>query len=291
MRRISLPPALTVALLLLLATGTAHATCPNTTSPGFRSYLPDCRAYELVTPPYKEGMTVSTSAGAVSQNGSRLIVNGLGSFSGTKSQGFFNAFYELNRNEPSGSSPGGWTSSPLETPVIATYPRFEERASGDDLTRTLWEPRSPDLASEDIYVSENGGASVAVGPGGPPDGLEPRLNLVGASDDLSHLLFEDRAPNRGEGAVNLWPEDPTEGEGQYSLYEYVGTGNTEPQLVGVSNKGKVASIGDSHFNQPVWNGIWQWRLQPATERLVQCGLTGRIDGILHRRGQALQGSV
>jgi hypothetical protein len=32
-----------------------QASCPNEASPGFRAYLPDCRAYEMVTPPYKSG--------------------------------------------------------------------------------------------------------------------------------------------------------------------------------------------------------------------------------------------
>lgn len=41
-----------------LSAGDANrAVCPAETesSPGFRSYMPDCRAFELVTPPYKEG--------------------------------------------------------------------------------------------------------------------------------------------------------------------------------------------------------------------------------------------
>jgi hypothetical protein len=230
--------------LLSVATGNAEMVrtrCPNEASPGFRSYLPDCRAYELVTPAYKEAMAVSSAGGAVSKDGSHLIVEGFGSFVGTKSQGTFGAFYELSR------TPDGWLSSPLEAPVIATYPRFEERSAGSDLARSLWEPTFPDSASEDVYLREENGALAGIGPGGPPGAVEPKLHFVGASGDLSRSLFSVRAPISGEGGVNLWPGDHTEGEGQYSLYEYVGTDNAEPQLVGVANKGKVSSIRESHL--------------------------------------------
>ncbi len=41
-----------------LASGDAtSAECPAETeaSPGFRAFMPDCRAYEMVTPPYEGG--------------------------------------------------------------------------------------------------------------------------------------------------------------------------------------------------------------------------------------------
>jgi len=73
-----------VAPSTALSAGDANrASCPAETesSPGFRSYMPDCRAYEQVTPPYKEG-AVLLEPGAISADGSQLIAGTLGAFSG-----------------------------------------------------------------------------------------------------------------------------------------------------------------------------------------------------------------
>src|ERR1700736_5709403 len=45
----------------VFAAGDANrASCPSETeaSPGFRTYLPDCRAYEMVSPPFKSGAAI-----------------------------------------------------------------------------------------------------------------------------------------------------------------------------------------------------------------------------------------
>jgi hypothetical protein len=234
--------ALAIALLTPAATlaSATGAGCPNHASPGFRSYLPDCRAYELVTPAYKEAMAVNSNGG-LSHDGTRLIMRSYGSFAGVDSAPIGGAIYMANRAST------GWHTTPLEAPLIATYPRFDGNASSYDLTRNLWAPTFPDQAAEDIYVHEGDGTFIRVGPGGPPGAIEPRLNFVGASGDLSHLVFNDRAPLSVDSEVRLWSGDATRGEGQLSLYEYVGSGNVEPQLVGVSNEGVVAKIGESRL--------------------------------------------
>jgi hypothetical protein len=233
---------LAVILLLPDATpaGASSGSCPNEASPGFRTYLPDCRAYELVTPPYKEGMAAS-GGGALSQDGSSLIIQGFGSFAGVDTAPIGGAVYAVSR------TPTGWLTTPMEAPLIATYPRFEESAASVDLTSSLWDPTFPDQAAESVFLREEDGALVGVGPSGPPGAVEPRLTFAGASSDLSHLVFYDVAPLGVDREGRLWPGDATQGEAQLSLYEYVGTANNEPQLVGISNKGVVDSIGEAHL--------------------------------------------
>jgi hypothetical protein len=95
-----------------------------------------------------------------------------------------------------------------------------------------------------LAVREGVGAQarfVGVGPAEPPGGKhssegEHELEFRGASRDLTHLVLAEGTflSERSQ----LWPGDQTR-EGDESLYEYVGTGNREPTLVGVSNAGPL----------------------------------------------------
>jgi hypothetical protein len=102
---------------------------------------------------------------------------------------------------------------------------------------------SQSLYDQDLYVREADGIMVKIGPLIPPSasvgppaggyqefiyGPEEVLN-ADASADLSHVVFSvaTNAP--------LWPGDTTlNKQSGASLYEYAGTGNGEPELVGVS---------------------------------------------------------
>ena len=245
-----------------LAAGDANqASCPASTeaSPGFHAYLPDCRAYEMVTPPFKDG--VQNNLYAASDDGSRVLVQSEGAFAGTEngSGGGEDSLYELSRT---GS---GWTVSALSPPgsQFAFNALF---ASSADLARTLWATRrsSQSIYAKDLYVREPDGAFVKVGPmvppaveGGPPAGAYQidqnyLYEYAGASNDLSHVLFVVHQENGG------WPGDTTSGT-EGSLYEYVGVGNTRPQLVGVNAEGHLigrcgTNLGASN-SEDVYNAI------------------------------------
>jgi hypothetical protein len=223
--------------------------------------LPDCRAYELVTPAYKEGTYISGVL-AISQDGSHLIASSLGAFSGTAGDGLGNgtsllgATYEFSRT----TEPAGWGALPVDP----SRSRFESNGLFDasaDLSTTLWElgrhlvtaSGAPPEASncpakegeEELqprgvtdFYREEPHAEVPftrVGPATP----EPcaangnKYVYIGGSADLSHILFSTIVGFR-------WPFDETAGASS-TLYEYVGTGNTKPSLVGVADSGELIS--------------------------------------------------
>jgi hypothetical protein len=218
--------------------GQAHAAeCPNDDVAGFADYLPGCGAYEMVTPPFKAGNRPEQLA-AVSEDGSRVIVSDVGAFAGTESD-VFGVKYELTRTS------GGWVATSLAPPA-STFSATDSKvfAESPDLTKTLWALRKPTQATtaRDLYIRGPEGTFTKIGPTspptvaeGPPSGASQNFtgfySFAGASDDLTHVLFSATGI---KSSSQPWPGDTTLAL-QTSLYEYVGTGNTHPELVGVSD--------------------------------------------------------
>jgi len=246
-----------------LAAGDANSAhcAPNTeSSPGFRTYLPDCRAYELVTPPYKAGGTLLSGA-AVSDDGEHAIVAAGSAFAGAG-----NDWWQTNRNPSIDAyeltrTEGGWQPTAL-TPPATTFPHSAiMAASAGDLSSTLWGAAPTTVQyNEDIYLRNAAGEFSLIGPGFQHDltgealtGSSEELEFAGASADLTHSLFWTNAFTAEEtsnhhGHSNLWPGDTTD-EGDHSLYEYVHSGSPDPEpiLVGVSNEGPVRSDAEAHL--------------------------------------------
>ncbi len=252
-------PVLMLALVFAVAGGlmvssawgagdASEAACPNEALEGFREYLADCRAYELVTPAFKNGDFAGVDA--VSGDGSRVLVESLEGYGGAGSNSERGSFYELTR---SGS---GWVTSALDPSPSLSFdnPSPYLVAVGDGLDRTLWAMRSPSQSyfADGLYVREADGSFVSVGPvvppsaaDGPPVGSYPIIpvgfnKVVGVSGDLSHVLFYIYGSFR-YGSFERWPGDTTDEGLEFSLYEYVGTGNTQPALVGVSDGSTVVN--------------------------------------------------
>jgi len=255
-----------------LAKGDANmGECPNEALVGFREALPDCRAYEQVTPPFKAGGE-ELYLKAISGDGSRLVAVSLGGFAGAEKD-FTGARYQFVR---SGS---GWQTSAISPPA-SRFPASQLYDLSPDLTRSVWAARegSQSIYAEDMYLREPDGRLVKVGPivnpagaQGPPAGSYAdfeyegggAVSRVGASSDLSHVLFMLSSYY----APALWPGDTTQYSGSLianSLYEYVGTGNTQPILVGadagghlISSCGTTLGSVDSHesYRKDVYNAI------------------------------------
>jgi hypothetical protein len=260
-RRAAVVTALLSAVLacgisLVVTAAVAHAeVCPNAVfRNGPSSRLPECRAYEMVTPVYKEGFSVSFDAD--NEAGSRVLGNSLGDFAGAESDaldlvyfnnidpfGLLGSFYEFSR----GGS--GWEAEAVGLPTsLYSYPAVF--ATTPDLSESLSValPRAAHAALEaegrtftgsnypaSFYVRRGSGPVSEIGPIAPPSARSPGheyFYFAGASLDLSHVLFGLKE--------DYWPGDETSGRG--SLYEYVGTGNVAPMLVGVSGGGGSTSL-------------------------------------------------
>ncbi len=215
-------------------------TCPNAQlrAENNSTQLPECRAYEQVTPPYKEGFAVLPKA--YSDEGVVAYISS-GNFPGN---GSGNNQYIASR------SSDGWSTS---SPTFAR-PSYEgilgsgAEALSTDLRSSLWLMRLAEEASDvaDYYLRDPAGDFIRVGPGANPETLLPgspgtgftgeQPRTQGASSDLSHVLVSLDRPSR-------FPGDTA--QGGESLYEYVGTGKERPELVGVDNLGHQLSQGST----------------------------------------------
>ncbi len=224
--------ALATCLLAIPAAGASADTCPNETlrAETNSGRLPDCRAYELVTPPYKEGAFVGQLSGmlGLAPDGEHLIGTSLGVFAGSEDgtlggdSRLRGTAYEFSR------TPAGWVAAPLGPPEFVYRSEGMYDASAD-LSATLWglaQLSQPEGVS-DLYVERPRGTFTEIGPPTPPGVVNANeYTYLGASANLSHVLFSTEPGYR-------WSFDGTLGAAS-TLYEYVGTGNAAPSLVGVS---------------------------------------------------------
>jgi hypothetical protein len=227
---------------------------------GSSAYLPDCRAYEMVTAPFTFG-DLSRSQYARGLDGSNLITESLGGYGGAEEDtGVFGSLYTIRREA------SGWTTRPLGAPASQYY---GPSGTGDlpladvshDFSEALIEyaPRSSKIIDTRYYTrrlnepSPQVGPLREVGPALPPAAVESWVpsagigigvvHYAGGTDDLSHIVFELTSPAFGRPSF-LWPGDTTIQNS--SLYEYVGSGHTGrgadvPALVGVDNGGHQIS--------------------------------------------------
>ncbi len=230
---------LALASFALCAVEAQAAVCPNEAlrSELHSGLLPNCRAYELVTPAYKEG--AASLPFVVSEDGAHAVVGSLGVFESAEGDGLDpaveGAAYLLSR------TPAGWAASPIEPPESRYQSTGIMLDLNTEFTSSLWALGTLDqpLAVVDLYLRESDGSLVKFVKIGSPTSStsvpnETEYHYRGASADLSHVLFEPLGGFR-------WPSDATVGS-RPSLYEYVGTDNVAPSLVGVIGEGEKAEL-------------------------------------------------
>lgn len=230
--------ALAVSATLSLS-GVASAEvagCPGGGSSG-ASYLFDCRAYELVSPSYKEGF--QAEAVGVSEDGSRVLAASVGVFA--RSTGG-DLQYEFLRGPLGWMTSAGMVGAPFpEFPVyivVGVSPDFQSTLV---FASTLGQVFAEE---KDVYLRlPPDGSLVLVGPREPPVRKGVGLDLVGSSEDMRRAVFVTEA-------AFTWPGDTTRREAELpSLYEYEYTGQAarEPRLVGIDNVGVPGNVGAGHL--------------------------------------------
>jgi hypothetical protein len=237
--------ALGLSVLALWPSVALAEECPNAAfRTGPSTHLPDCRAYELVSPSYKA--TGAVEGYVASPGGSTGVLELFSAIDGAEG---FNGIidpgpYSVRRTD------SGWASIDDEPPAseYRTYLYGEAVAyqgsslDGQTTVFALRKAGEPENAI-DFFERLPDRAIVDVGPGLPPNAPpgEPHalgdaadLYEMGISDDASRLLFDMQR--------YFWPGDETEEAGNlHSLYEYLGAGNTTPLLVGVDSDGRQIS--------------------------------------------------
>ena len=213
-------------------TGVQHSFIYPTTGEG----LPDGRAYEMVTPVHKNGSLINDvsfigkSIPDIAANGQRVIAQAIQCFAGaescnTQQNNAVGSPYEFTR------TPGGWVTTPLSPPATEFPQSVTFAFDAGEGTALFGMPTAP-FGEDDLYVRDaETGKFLDLGPDTPPaEGAHaPEGGIVSDEEQAYTANFSHFAWD----AHNPWPS-LEESPGSQRVYEYVGTGNTQPLVVGVT---------------------------------------------------------
>jgi hypothetical protein len=190
-----------LAMLAGFAAGPAAAAgCPNEALRiGPSALLPDCRAYEQVSPPDKNGADIALLNEAVAVTGGAITYPSSGAFAGAASNSLLNQY--LSRR-----GPAGWSTEPIvpeyENPGTLLAPEYTGFSA--DLSYQVLDASMPAPDSHYLYRRNPDGSLTTLNPEAPPsEFLFPPTLFAGASEDFSHILIStherltDNAPDTG----------------------------------------------------------------------------------------------
>jgi hypothetical protein len=171
---------------------TAAETCPNATlrEQNNSTELPECRAYEMVSSPYKEGFDLISST--FSDDGI-VDYGSTGSFSGNGMDYAVNEYLGVR-------TPEGWETRSVNEPgTLYDQAVPAQSVFASDLRSSVigLRPREQSGGESNFYVRDFNGNYTQVGEGPTPQGPAPHappflagaLLVSYASDDLSHIVF------------------------------------------------------------------------------------------------------
>jgi WD40-like Beta Propeller Repeat len=209
-----------------LVVGPAPVACEHARAQPGSDGLPDCRAYEMVTPPAKNGALVYNGAfimaPAFSSDGSRVLARSIQCFSEPQSC----VADRLTEGEPFAfeRTGSGWLTTPLAPPPSFAGTLLQYRG---DSGLMLYAAPPAEGQPEQFYVRRPDGSLSAVGPLGEAPGVAIAgvySSTLVATSDFSHVVYE------GDG---LWSFDHSVSSA--SIYEYPGE-EGHPVLVSVTGE-------------------------------------------------------
>jgi hypothetical protein len=279
---LTLPVAWALILAGALVAHAAPGSCANDvfrTGPG--ALLPDCRAYEQVSPPDKNGGDVAyrtdsaglndVEANSVAADGDRAIFVSNTEFGGAQYGGALDGTQYIATR-----TAGGWTTAAMVPPVKPSATRVPIVFSAFDLQRTVFSstavaqtspPSDPDEIQH-VYVRDNvfGGVSPFF-EFSPEPGVQFRLNYPVGSRDASHIAFvssakltDDEVPEvayakvyeRIAGQTRLVSILP---DGTSANHAFLGSTGTQDESGELSLMGAMSSDGRHiFFNDSVYFG-------------------------------------
>jgi WD40 repeat protein len=196
--------------------------------------LADCRAYEMVTPPNKDGALIDNGGfltePSISPDGSRVLMKSIQCFHRPESC--------IGVRETEGSpfsfqrDASGWSTEPLAPSASAGSTMLTYDAEADQVLYTI-AAEAPAL--EQFVARRPDGSLVQIGPVSEKAGValaNIASNVRVATADLSHVVYQGTSP---------WPSLEGGATGN-AVLEYTGTGNSTPQLVGVTGGANSTSL-------------------------------------------------